>query len=135
MNGPAESTRPDPNKALVRRLVDEVMNQGRLDIVDQIYSPAMAARARAWIAPFLESFTDVEMRVVELVAEGDRVVGRFSCSGTHVGPWRGHEPTQKRFTDVAEVYIFRFRDGRIVAAWGLEDTWHRMRQLGLSPAD
>lgn len=135
MNGPAESTRPDPNKALVRRLVDEVMNQGRLEVVEEIYSPAMATRARAWIAPFLESFTDVEMRVVELVAEGDRVVGRFSCSGTHVGPWRGHEPTQKRFTDVAEVYIFRFRDGRIVAAWGLEDTWQRMRQLGLSPAD
>lgn len=124
----------DTGKALVQRLVAEVMNQGDLDVLDEIYTPAMAARARAWIAPFLASFDDVEMRVVEVVAEGDRVVGRFTCSGTHVGPWRGTDATGRRFVDVAEVYFFRVRDGRIAAAWGLEDTWERMRQLGLLPA-
>jgi predicted ester cyclase len=135
MNSPPNSTGPDLGKALVRRLIDDVMNQRRLEVLDEIYSPAMAVRSRAWIAPFLDSFTDVEMRIVELVAEADRVVGRFSCSGTHIGTWRGHAPTHKRFTNVAEVYIFRIRDGRIASAWGLEDTWERMRQLGLLPTE
>ena len=72
------------------------------------------------------------MRIVELVAEGDTVVGRFSCSGTHVGAWLGHPATGRRFEDVAEVCFFRVADGRIVRAWGLEDTLERLRQLGLS---
>jgi predicted ester cyclase len=120
-----------PGEVLVRLLVDEVMNHGRLDLLDNVYTPAMATRARAWIEPFLASFDDVEMRIIELVAAGDRVVGRFACSGTHVGPWQGHAPTHRRFVNVAEVYFFRIRDERIAAAWGVEDTWERMRQLGL----
>jgi predicted ester cyclase len=135
MSSPPDPAGTDAGKALVRRLIDDVMNQRRLEVVDEIYSPAMAARAWAWIAPFLDSFADVEMRIVDLVAEGDRVVGRFSCSGTHIGTWRGHAPTNTRFTDVAEVYFFRIRDGRIAGAWGLEDTWERMRQLGLAASE
>jgi predicted ester cyclase len=131
MSSPLDPAGADTGKALVRRLIDEVMNQRRLEVVDEIYSPALAARARAWIAPFLDSFADVEMRIVDIVGEGDRVVGRFSCSGTHVGTWRDHPPTDARFTNVAEVYFFRIRDGRIASAWGLEDTWERLRQLGL----
>jgi predicted ester cyclase len=71
------------------------------------------------------------MRVVDLVAEGETVVGRFACSGTHVGTWLGHAPTGRRFEDVAEVYFFQVVDGRITRAWGLEDTLERLRQLGL----
>jgi predicted ester cyclase len=72
------------------------------------------------------------MRVVDLLAEGDRVAARFACSGTHTGPWLGQAPTGRRFTDVPEVYFFRLRDGRIVSAWGLEDTRLRLEQLGLT---
>jgi predicted ester cyclase len=72
------------------------------------------------------------MRVVELVAEGDRVVGRFSCSRTHTGRWLGHRATGRQFTNIAEVYFFRITDGRISYAWGLEDTPARLRQLGLN---
>jgi hypothetical protein len=73
------------------------------------------------------------MRIDNLIAEDDTVVGRFSCSGTHSGDWLGHPPTGRRFADIAEVYIFRIADGRIVRAWGLEDTLSRLRQLGLEP--
>ncbi len=71
------------------------------------------------------------MEVVDLIAEGDKVVGRFKCSGTHLGEWLGHAPTGRRFKGIDEVYIFRVRDGRIVHAWGLEDTLKRLEQLGL----
>ena len=121
----------EPNKAVVRRLVDEVVNAGRLDVIDELYAPALAPRARRWIAPFLGSFPDAHMDIVELVAEGDTVVGRFRCAGTHLGTWRGHAPTGRRFAHIDEVYIFHFDDGRIVRAWGLEDTLRRLEQLGL----
>ena len=76
------------------------MNGGRLDVIDELYAPEMAAGARRWIAPFRESFPDVQMEIVELIAEGQKVVGRFRCSGTNLGPWRGKPPTGRRFERV-----------------------------------
>ena len=119
------------NKAVVRRLVAEVLNGGRIDVVDELYTPALAADAKAWIAPFRASFPDVHMEVVELIAEGDTVVGRFTCSATHLGDWLGYAPTGHRFEAVAEVGIYRFSEGRIVETWGLEDNLGRLEQLGL----
>lgn len=135
--GSKEEAVSEQNKAVVRRLVDEVMNAGDLDVLDTIYTPRMAAAARAWIAPFRASFPDVHMRIVTLIAEGDTVVGRFLCSGTQHGQWQGHPPTGRRFERVAEVYFFELRDGRIASAWGLEDNLSRMIQLGYleNPAD
>ncbi len=70
------------------------------------------------------------MTVVDMVAEGDTVAARFTCSGTQRGDWQGHRATGRRFDRVAEVYFFELHDGRISAAWGLEDNLSRMQQLG-----
>jgi predicted ester cyclase len=120
------------NKAVVRRLVAEVLNGGRLEVIEELFAPPVAEAARRWITPFRASFPDVHMEIVELIAEGDKVVGRFSCSATHLGEWLGHAPTGRRFERVDEVAIFRLRDGRIADTWSLEDTLSRLRQLGLT---
>jgi ketosteroid isomerase-like protein len=122
----------EANKEVVRRLVSEVLNGGRLEVIDELYAPELAPAARRWIAPFRASFPDVRMEVVELIAEGDKVVGRFTCSATHLGEWLGHPPTGRRFDRVDEVSIFRFRDGEIAHVWSLEDSLGRLRQLGLT---
>jgi predicted ester cyclase len=119
------------NKAIVRRLVGEVLNGGRLDVIDELYATELAVEAREWIAPFLASFPDTHMEIVDLIAEGDRVAARFTCSGTHTGEWIGHAPTGRRFERIDEVSIYRLRDGRIVESWGIEDTLRRLEQLGL----
>jgi predicted ester cyclase len=121
----------EANKVVVRRLIDEVINRGRLDLSEELFAPGLAAAVPGWIAPFRASFPDVRMEVVALVAEGDAVAGRFTCSATHLGEWRGHPPTGRRFEDVDEVYFFRLSDGRITDAWGLEDDQARAIQLGL----
>jgi predicted ester cyclase len=72
------------------------------------------------------------MEIVDLIGEDDKVVGRFTCSATHLGEWLGHAPTGRRFERVDEVSIFRLRDGRIIHAWTLEDTLARLQQLGLA---
>jgi predicted ester cyclase len=120
------------NKATVRRLIEEVLNGGHLELIDELYAPELAPAAKRWITPFRASFPDVQMEVIELIAEGDKVVGRFACSATHMGAWLGHAPTGRRFERVDEVSIFRLRDGKIVQVWSLEDTLGRLQQLGLT---
>jgi predicted ester cyclase len=120
------------NKAVVRRLVEEVLNGGRMEVIDALYAPELAEEAKAWIAPFRASFPDTHMEVIDLIAEGDKVVGRFTCSGTHLREWLGYAPTGRRFEAIDEVSIYRFRDGRIVESWGLEDNLERLKQLGLA---
>jgi len=93
----------DSGKAVVRRLIGEVLNGGDLGVLHELYTPPMARAAARWILPFREAFPDVHMEIVLLVAEGDVVVGRFRCSATHLGTWRGHPPTGRRFDDVDEV--------------------------------
>jgi predicted ester cyclase len=120
------------NKATVQRLVEEVLNGGRLEVIDELYTPELARAATRWITPFRASFPDLHMEIVELIAEGDKVVGRFTCSATHLGEWLGQAPTGRRFERVDEVSIFWFRDGRIVHVWSLEDILGRLQQLGLA---
>lgn len=88
---------------LVRRLVGEVVSAGRLDVLAELYRPERVDAARRWIAAFVDSFSEIRMRVVETVEQGDRIMVRFACSGTHTGPWLGHPPTGRRFVDVDEV--------------------------------
>jgi predicted ester cyclase len=120
-------------KSIVRRFVDEAVNGGREELIDELFTREMAGWVRDWFGAFRRSFPDINMRIVELVAEGDTVVGRFACSATHRGEWRGHAPTGRRFEDVEEVYFFSFQGDRISAVWGLEDTLDRFHQLGLEP--
>ncbi len=118
-------------KHLVRRLVDEVMNGGRLDVLEELYTVEMAVAARRWIEPFRDAFPDMHMEIVTLVAEDDLVAARFRCSATHIGTWQGHAGTGRHFRNIDEVYFFTIHRGRIVSAWGLEDNDRRRTQLGI----
>jgi SnoaL-like polyketide cyclase len=76
------------NKRLVRRLVDESVQERNLDVLDQIAGGEFAEVAKRWVSPFQSAFPDFEMEIVDLIAEGE-VVARFKCSGTHLGEWLG----------------------------------------------
>jgi predicted ester cyclase len=121
------------NKQTVRRFVAEAVNGGRDDLIDDLFTADMAALAREWFGAFRRSFPDLHMEVVKLVYEGNTVVGRFACSATHRGEWRGHAATGRRFEAVDEVYFFTFEGERIAQVWGIEDTLDRFEQLGLDP--
>jgi predicted ester cyclase len=84
-------------KEVVGRRVEDVITGGRLELIDELFMPDDTPGARAWIEPFRRAFPDVEMKIVELVAEGDRIAGRFKCSATQLGEWRGQAPTNRRF--------------------------------------
>lgn len=124
----------EANKQLVRRLVDEVMARRDLTVLDEVAEGEFAEIARRWISPFQGSFPDFTMRIVELLADGDKVVAHFKCSGTHSGEWLGAPPTGERFEDVDEIYIFTVRNDKLSSAIGVEDNLSRMRQLGITRA-
>jgi predicted ester cyclase len=123
---------PEHNKQLVHRLV-EMVNSGALESIAEIATGQIARDARQWIGPFRDSFPDFRMEVVDVIAEDDKVVGHFRCSGTHEGEWRGHPPTGRRFEGIDEVYILRVVDGKLDSALAVvEDNLTRLRQLGLT---
>jgi predicted ester cyclase len=122
----------DQKKQLVHRLV-EIVNKRDFGSIDGVASGQIAGEARRWVGPFLDSFPDFRMEVVDVIAEDDKVVGYFKCSGTHEGEWRGHPPTGRRFEAIDEVYIFRVEEGKLASALAVvEDNLTRLRQLGLA---
>jgi predicted ester cyclase len=123
----------EDNKLLVRRLVDEAVSDGNMELVDELASGEFAEVAKRWVRPFQSAFPDFKMEIVELVAEDYKVVGHFRCSGTHKGDWLGVPGTGRRFEGVDEIYIFEISGGRLVSALGVEDNLSRMRQLKIYP--
>lgn len=128
---PASSA--EENKQLVRRLVNEAVARRNPDVLDELAAGEFAEAAKRWVQPFRSAFPDFEMEIVELIAEGDKVVAHFRCSGTHRGDWLGVPATGRRFEHVNEIYVFTVRAGKLISAAGVEDNLTRMRQLGITP--
>jgi predicted ester cyclase len=120
------------NKHLVQRLV-EIVNDGDFDSIDEVATGQIASEAKRWVGPFRDSFPDFHMQVIDVIAEDDKVVGYFKCSGTHEGEWRGRPPSGRRFEAIDEVYIFRVDNGKLASAIAVvEDNLTRLRQLGFA---
>jgi len=135
----------EQNKALVRRVLEEVWSQGNLAAIDELYAadfvshqPGDAAGPRGarglealktFVREFREAFPDFHDVVDDQVAEGDRVVTRFTSAGTHRGALMGIAPTNRevRWSGVA---IDRIVDGRIAENWVSWDMLGMLRQLG-----
>jgi predicted ester cyclase len=124
----------EDNKAMVRRLVEAINAGEEVAAVEELFAPRTARRVKRLFAEFRWAFPDWREKVVQLIAEGDTVAGRFRCSGTHLGEFLGNPPTGKRM-EVEEVFFLRRAEGGgFVDFWGLEDSLGGMQQLGLLPS-
>ena len=123
----------EESKAMVRRMVEGI-NSGEIELtVEELFAPRAARRVKRLFTEFYTAFPDWREEIVQLVAEGNTVAGRFRCSGTHLGEFLGEAPTGKRM-EVEEVFFLRVEEGKFVDFWALEDSLNRMRQLGLLPS-
>jgi predicted ester cyclase len=75
----------------------------------------------------------VTAKAEDIIAEGDKVVGRFTVTGTHKGKFMDFEPTGNAFT-YDEMVIVRFKDGKIVEHWAVTDVLSMMQQIGAIPS-
>ena len=135
------------NKAIARRFSDAT-NTGDADLIaktiDELVEPDAVIRTPLRIeakgaqalkevfARLRRIFPDLHISVEDLIAEGDKVAGRNSVTGTHLGEYMGVPPTGKSVA-YDEIIIFRFVDGRIAETWGVVDILSQMRQLGVIP--
>ena len=115
-------------KALVLRHHDEVWSRGNIDAVDEIFAPDFVGHHPGqpdWVGPDAvkqavvnarAAFPDFAEHVEDVIVEGDRVVTRFTASGTHLGPYRGLAPTGRRM-QMAEMAVFRIAGNQIVEKW------------------
>jgi predicted ester cyclase len=118
------------NKNVVRQLVDEVWNEHQLGGLGKFVDADLLAEATEHTRQFLTAFPDVEVTIQDLIAEGDKVVGRLLVRGTNTGPFAGRPPTGKRVT-FGSFRIYRLADGKVVETWAMQDRMGLMEQLGL----
>ena len=122
------------NKAIVRRLWEEVWNQNNLAVCDEIFDEAYAAHEKGFRAYFHTVLPDSHHTIEDLLAEGDKVVTRFRVTGTHQGEFLGVPATGKPIS-VTGMWIHRLENGRIVEGrqWGEWDALGFLQQVGAVP--
>jgi steroid delta-isomerase-like uncharacterized protein len=133
------------NKALVRRMVEEVQSGHNLGLVNELFDadfvdhsvppglPPDREGVKMQFAMFFQAFPDLRVVIHEQVAEADRVVTRKTFHGTHQGHLMGIPPSGRPVSfDVID--ILRVSDGRITDHWNLVDQLGLMRQIGALPA-
>jgi steroid delta-isomerase-like uncharacterized protein len=130
------------NKAIARRFI-QVWGDGNLDVIEELAAPSLIVRYptihqviqssrefRHVLAGFRSAFPDSAIRVEEEIAEGEKVVIRWSFSGTHKGSIMGIPATDKKVTWTG-ITIYRIVDGKVVEEQGEEDIAGFFRQVGL----
>lgn len=137
----ASKTVLEENKQTVRRLPEEVVSKGDLDVIDEIFTedvidhnPLGETRSREAIKESTEylhaAFADASATVEEAVAEDDTVVLRVTVRGRHDGEFMGIEPTGQEF-EIQNVLFCRMRDGQIAERRVHPDLFGLMQQLGV----
>jgi predicted ester cyclase len=136
---------PSP-ETVVRRLIEEAFNEGRLEVCDELAAPdllehqdfgprhaAGAEGVKAVIASLRRAYSDFHLEIEHLAVDGDLVWLHMTGSGTHDGPFMGRPPTGRTMRiDVFD--LIRVADGRMVEHWGVPDRLGALLQLGLAPA-
>jgi steroid delta-isomerase-like uncharacterized protein len=131
------------NNLLMRRITDEIWNQGKLDLIDVLIAHDFVDHIRIdgvegtgrehyrrSVEMMRAAFSDRHESIDFLVAERDLVMSYVTVTGTHDGELLGLPPTGRRITTEA-IGILRFLDGRAVERWGFGDMLGMMAQLGV----
>jgi steroid delta-isomerase-like uncharacterized protein len=135
----------EENKAIVSRFWG-VWEEGNIDLVDELLAPDYINHTPASpdqptgpegvkgvVAIFRSAIPDLRVIVEDMIAEGDKVVVRYTLEGTHEGELFGVPPTGQRLS-IKSIAVERVSDGKIREHWRVTDSLDMMQQLGVIPA-
>jgi steroid delta-isomerase-like uncharacterized protein len=132
----------EANKALDRRVFEEVYNKGNLALFDEFYADCVWYRPetgeikgetlKQFMSSVYAAFPDIRFTIEDQVAEGDKLVTRWSCTGTHQGEFMGLAPTGKKVTS-SGMTISRIVEGKYVEVRQEWDSLGLFQQLGAVP--
>src|ERR687896_2509970 len=130
----------DENKAIFKRYIEEVFNQGNLELAEEIFDRYFSHQpdgstlergpedVKRFLREWRSAFPDLHISIEEQIADGDKVVTRVTVRGTHQREFRGMAPTGKEI-EFKGVTIFRFSpEGKVVESWDSYDQLSLMRQ-------
>ena len=135
----------EENKAVLRRWFDEVWNNARADVIEELFDengiahglsddPSNPIRGPRDYKPFYEAFRqgfpNLKVIIEDMVAEGDKVAARCSVRGSHEGEFLGRAATQSP-VEITGITIVRIYNGKIVEAWNNFDFMRLHQQVGL----
>lgn len=134
----------EENKAVALRYFTEAWGKGDIVVEDAVISPDFVDHnptpgfppnkegTHQFLLHFRQAFPDLQFTLEDLVAEGDRVVDRWTMYGTHLGEFLGTPPSGKKvvFTGID---ILRIVGGQIVESWHIEDQLGAFQQIGMIP--
>jgi len=131
------------NKAIVRRYIDQVLNEQRHDLAEEFLADNIELHGsglapgldvvKQWLTMFAAAFPDGHQVIEDMVAEEDRVVARTTLNGTQQGEMQGIPATGKSVS-ISSITIFRMDNGKITEGWLVSDNLGMMQQLGVVPA-
>ena len=139
----------EENKAVMRRIVEEIYNKGNVSVAGELVSPEYGysydsdlGRSKGiesykqFASMILKAFPDHHITLEDIIAEGDKVVMRLTVTGTHTGgDYMGIAPTGRQFK-MSAIIISRLVNGKIVEQWENADLLGQLQQLGaISPVD
>jgi steroid delta-isomerase-like uncharacterized protein len=133
----------EDNKAFMRRVFEEVYNQKNLAALDDVCVPDFVVHYpsrtiqgleayKHFVSLLFTAFPDGRLSIEDMIAEGDRVVVRYTYRGTHQGDYMGIPPTGKQFTTTS-IVITRIDNGKGIEGWINGDDLGRLQQLGVIP--
>jgi Predicted ester cyclase len=136
-------TKQNAPEAVVRRFIDEVINGGNLNLLDELWAEdlawhggslgdihGMAAYRQYMAANTSGAFTGMHLNIREVIAAGSKVVVRFTNSGTQTGPFMG-APASGIHAEWLGIGLYSVTDGKITEGWFGEDILDMLTQLGI----
>ena len=136
----------EENKASIRWLNESFWNKGNAGVLDEVFAPDFLDHNappgstpgregfKQFATMFRAAFSDFSSTADDLIAEGDKVVWRWTFRGTHKDTFMGIPATGKQIT-MTGISIDRFAGGQIVERWTQVDLLGLMQQLGVVPAE
>ena len=130
------------NKAIVRRAYEEVWNQGKLDVIDEIFAADLVGHIagspdihgpeglKQFVTMYRTAFPDLQFTIEDQLAEGDKVATRWTSTGTHKGELMGIPPTGVQVKSTG-ICIARIAGGKFVETWPHSDDLGMLQQLGM----
>ncbi len=134
------------NKAVVRRVIEEGVNEKNLGVFDELVSPSFVDHEadgsepggpegeKELVSSVTEAFPDWRWDIEDMLAAEDKVMTRYVARGTHRGEFMGAAPTGREVAFTG-INISRLEEGKIVESWGNSDQLSWMRQIGVVPAE
>jgi steroid delta-isomerase-like uncharacterized protein len=142
-----EMSATEDNKRVVRRVFEDAINSRRMDLLNELiaddYVGAQGVTASSGRATFtgsiqalIDGFPDLQYKLEDLVAEGDRVTVRWQWKGTHRGTYRGpggvYPPTGTQVSNDGMAF-FQVKDGKVQRSWLLTDRLGFLQEIGAFP--